>query len=229
MNRSHLYMLAFLPIACVTVADDLPGKPLKTVVEQRSYAIGLNVGRNIKGDGLELDVKTLLRGVSDAMSGANPLLSDAEIGQVMNGIQQELDRIAEQKAMKNLSEGKAFLAKNKAAPGVVTLESGLQYQVLKSGAGGSPGIQDTVTTHYHGTLLDGTVFDSSIERGRPATFPVTGVIRGWTEALQRMKVGDKWKLFVPSDLAYGPRGAGGAIGPHCVLIFEIELLAIEKQ
>jgi len=121
------------------------------------------------------------------------------------------------------------LAENKARNGVTTLDSGLQYEVLTAGEGASPSKEDKVTVHYHGTLIDGTVFDSSVERGSPATFGVGQVIKGWTEALQLMKAGDKWKLFIPSDLAYGPRGAGGKIGPNAALIFEVELLSIEKN
>ena len=127
----------------------------------------------------------------------------------------------------NQRDGVAFLAANKAKQGVVALPSGLQYQVIKKGAGPTPKVTDTVRTHYHGTLINGTVFDSSVERGEPAEFPVGGVIRGWTEALQLMKVGDKWRLVIPPELAYGPRGAGGKIGPNAVLVFEIELLGIK--
>lgn len=209
-------------------ADDLPAAELKGVKEQRSYAIGLNVGRNIKGDGLDLDIPTLLRGIRDALSGGNPQMSDAELNAALQGVNQELARLAEERAEKNLREGRAFLEQNKKRKGVVTLESGLQYEVIKAGDGPSPKVTDSVSTHYKGTLTDGTVFDSSYDRGRPATFPVGGVIRGWTEALQKMKVGDKWKLFIPSELAYGPEGAGGVIGPHSVLVFEIELLSIEQ-
>ena len=127
----------------------------------------------------------------------------------------------------NLREGEEFLAINATKKGVVTLESGMQYEVLTSGSGATPGLNDKVTTHYTGTLIDGTVFDSSVERGQPASFPVSGVIKGWTEALQLMKEGDKWKLYIPYDLAYGERGAGANIGPYAALIFEIELISVD--
>ena len=226
-------MIRSLMFVCLCSAanwEELPAQELKLEDEKsrRSYAIGLNVGRNIRGDGLELDLEILIRGVRDAMTGANPQLSDSELSKVMMGIEQEMIRRVQELAAKNLMEGRAFLAANKKKRGVITLESGLQYTVLKEGEGDSPKVSDTVTTHYHGTLIDGTVFDSSVERGRPATFGVGKVIRGWTEALQKMKVGDKWKLFIPNDLAYGPQGAGGAIGPNAVLVFEIELLSIQK-
>jgi FKBP-type peptidyl-prolyl cis-trans isomerase FklB len=226
-------MIRSLLFVCLLSAanwEELPAQEIKLENEKdrRSYAIGLNVGRNIRGDGLDLNLELLIRGVRDAMTGANPRLSDSELNDIMLGIEQEMIRRVQELAAKNLKEGREFLAANKSKKGVITLDSGLQYQVLKEGEGSSPTVSDTVTTHYHGTLIDGTVFDSSIERGRPATFAVGKVIRGWTEALQKMKVGDKWKLFIPSDLAYGPQGAGGAIGPNAVLVFEVELLSIQK-
>ena len=194
--------------------EELPAQEIKLDDEKsrRSYAIGLNVGRNIRGDGLDLSLEILVQGVRDAMTGANPKLSDSELSKIMMGIEQEMIRRLQELATKNLTEGREFLAANKKKRGVVTLESGLQYMVLKEGEGDSPKVSDMVTTHYHGTLIDGTVFDSSIERGRPASFAVGKVIRGWTEALQKMKVGDKWKLFIPSDLAYGANPRAGR--PH---------------
>ena len=131
------------------------------------------------------------------------------------------------KGQENVAKGKAFLEENKKKAGVQTTASGMQYIVMKEGTGAKPGLNDKVTTHYHGTVIDGTVFDSSVERGQPASFPVSGVIPGWTEALQMMPVGSKWKLFLPSELAYGERGAGGKIGPNSVLVFEVELLSID--
>ena len=211
---------------------------LKTVMDKTSYAIGLGIGRNLKPQAAQIDLGVLIRGMADAMAGKTPLLSSEELNEAMMAFQQEVQkREAESRfaanpqlkalAEKNKKEGDAFLAANKAKDGVITLESGLQYTVLQSGNGNSPKETDIVTTHYRGTLIDGTVFDSSIDRGQPAKFPVSGVIAGWTEALTRMKVGDKWRLFIPSDLAYGasPR-PGGPIGPNAVLIFELELLSI---
>ena len=152
-----------------------------------------------------------------------PKISGADAQKVIqNYFQKQQAKVSESV----IEEGKKFLTENSKKVGVVTLESGLQYEIIKSGEGAKPTINDQVTTHYHGTLLDGTVFDSSVERGQPATFPVSGVIKGWTEALQLMTVGSKWKLFVPYDLAYGERGAGPKIGPYTTLIFEVELISI---
>ncbi|MDA1052584.1 MAG: FKBP-type peptidyl-prolyl cis-trans isomerase [Planctomycetota bacterium] len=209
----------------------LPAPDYKTTLDQASYGIGTNIGRSLKADGLEINVEALAQGIKDVLANAAPRLTEAQVSVALKAFQQEMDAKAATRAKvageKNLREGKAFLATNKAKQGVVTLASGLQYAVLKIGKGPPPKVTDTVRTHYHGTLLDGTVFDSSVERNEPATFQVGGVIRGWTEALQLMQVGSKWRLFVPSELAYGPRGAGGDIGPHAVLIFDVELLAIE--
>ncbi len=160
-------------------------------------------------------------------------LSEAERKETLDNFRKEMMAKMESKQKtdggKNLKEGEAFLAANAKKEAVTTLPSGLQYKVLKSGKGKSPKATDTVKVHYHGTLLDGTVFDSSVERGEPATFPVNGVIPGWVEALQIMKEGDKWQLTIPPKLAYGERGAGGKIGPNSVLVFDVELLSIEKS
>ena len=194
----------------------------------------------MKGQSIEVDSQALARGIMDAISGSKPLLSDQELQQTMMAFQQELQ--ARQRGMaakqaeaskavgeKNQKEGAAFLAENAKKPGVKTLPSGLQYKVVKEGTGPMPKATDQVKTHYRGTLIDGTVFDSSYKRGEPATFGVSDVIAGWTEALQLMKVGSRWQLFIPGDLAYGanPR-PGGPIGPNATLLFEIELLGIEK-
>jgi len=213
---------------------------LKTLKQKVSYGIGLNIGRNMKEQGVEIDTLLLIQGVRDALSGAKPQLTDAELQAAMTAFQRDLERKQAMKriekdpklkaaAEKNLKDGQAFLAKNAKVKGVKTTPSGLQYQVLKAGKGPSPKATDRVTTHYHGTLIDGTVFDSSVDRKQPATFGVNRVIAGWTEALQLMKVGSKWKLFIPSELAYGltPR-PGGPIGPNAVLVFEVELLSIGK-
>jgi FKBP-type peptidyl-prolyl cis-trans isomerase FklB len=203
----------------------------KTVIEKVSYGIGLNIGKNFKKDGIEVDLELLVKGVKDALAGSKPLLSDAEIREAMTAIQKELqakqaDR-AKNAGEKNKKEGEDFLAENKKKEGVKTTKSGLQYKVIKAGTGKTPKAADTVVTHYRGTLIDGTAFDSSYDRGEPATFPVGKVIKGWTEALQLMTVGSKWQLFIPSALAYGEDGAGDDIGPNSVLIFEIELVAIK--
>lgn len=204
-----------------------PGTDLKTVKQKASYGIGYNIGSNIARLGADLDIELLIKGLKDAAAKKKSPLTDEEVDEAVGQLQQEARKNL---AEKNKKEGEAFLAENKQKEGVITLPSGLQYQVLKSGQGKSPKATDTVKTHYHGTLVDGTVFDSSVNRGSPATFPVDRVIKGWTEALQKMKVGDKWKLFVPADLAYGetPR-PGGPIGPNAVLIFEVELLEIVEE
>jgi len=205
---------------------------LDSLKDKVSYAIGLSIGKNMKQDNVELDPDLLLRGLKDALSGAKPLLTEAQIQEAMVAFQKEMQAKAAEarkaSGEKSKKEGEEFLAANKKAAGVVTLPSGLQYKIIKKGNGKvSPKATDTVVTHYRGTLLDGTEFDSSIKRGEPAEFEVGGVIPGWTEALQLMKVGDKWELYVPAELAYGERGAGRAIGPNATLVFEVELLEIK--
>ena len=205
--------------------------PLDTLPQKASYCLGLNIGRSIKQEGMDIDAATLVRGIKDSLSGAKLALTDEQIRETMMAFQKQMRAKHEERlktvADKNTKEGAAFLAANKAKEGVKTTASGLQYQVLKEGKGKSPKATDTVVTHYRGTLIDGTEFDSSHRRGEPAKFPVNGVIPGWTEALQLMKVGSKWKLFVPSAIAYGPRGAGRQIGPNATLIFEVELIEIK--
>jgi FKBP-type peptidyl-prolyl cis-trans isomerase FklB len=205
---------------------------LKDMKAKASYAIGLGLGRNLKSNGADIDADLLARGVKDAVAGGKVLLTDDQVKEVMLAFSEQLKskqaEMAKSAVEKNKKEGQTFLAANKAKPGVVTLPSGLQYKVIKEGTGKTPKATDTVSTHYRGTLLDGTEFDSSIKRGQPASFPVNGVIPGWTEALQKMKVGSKWQLFIPSELAYGASPPPGSqIGPNAVLIFDIELLNVE--
>lgn len=193
-------------------------------IEKLSYSLGLNIAHNLQSQGFtEVEPKMLAAALNDVLSGNDLKLSDQEAGALLN------DHFAKIQAKMHedvIKEGMEFLAANGKKDDVVTLDSGLQYQVIKEGSGAKPGPTSTVTTHYHGTLIDGTVFDSSVERGSPASFPVNRVIKGWTEALQLMPLGSKWRLFVPSDLAYGAQGAGQQIGPHTTLIFEVELLEI---
>lgn len=211
--------------AMLLTTSILSAQELKTQADSLSYAVGILWGQNIKQQGL---------------TDINPTILGEAIGDVLNGGEEQLDlKVANQMVrdhiakkreaakQKNKLEGEAFLKKNAEREGVITLESGLQYEVLTEGTGQIPTDKDKVSVHYHGTLIDGTVFDSSVQRGAPASFPVTGVIKGWVEALQLMPVGSKWKLFIPADLAYGDRGAGGQIGPNTALIFEVELLGIE--
>lgn len=205
-----------------TTAAAAPEKTTETQMDSLSYSVGVLVAQNLKSQGFDkLDAGSLAQGIAEVMGGGNPDVSRA------NAVVQEyMAEKSQAEGKANLEEGKKFLEENGKREGVTTLPSGLQYEVIRSGEGPSPKATDKVTVHYHGTLVDGTVFDSSVERGQPATFPVNGVIKGWVEALQLMKVGDKWKLFIPSELAYGSRGAGGDIGPNEVLIFEVELLSI---
>jgi FKBP-type peptidyl-prolyl cis-trans isomerase FklB len=213
--------------ASVSAAENIQ---LKSDKDKISYTLGINIGNNVKQLS-DIDLDIFFKGIKDAFSGSKLLLSEEEMNRVMTAFQK--DMAAKQgenmkvQGDKNKKEGEAFLAENKKKEGVKSLASGLQYKVIKEGTGKSPKATDKVSTHYQGTLIDGTEFDSSYKRGEPATFPVNGVIPGWTEALQLMKVGAKWQLFVPSKLAYGERGAGPKIGPNAVLIFTIELLAIK--
>ncbi|MGE5662789.1 MAG: FKBP-type peptidyl-prolyl cis-trans isomerase [Deltaproteobacteria bacterium] len=204
---------------------------LKTQKDKVSYGIGMNIGKSLKKDAIDVDADLLVKGLRDSLSGDNTLLSEEEYRATLTAFQKEMmeKQMEASKALaeKNKKEGEAFLAGNGKKEGVVTLPSGLQYKVIKSGTGKTPKAGDTVETHYRGTLIDGTEFDSSYKRGQTATFPVNGVIPGWTEALQKMKEGDKWQLFVPSNLAYGERGAGRDIGPNATLIFEVELIAVK--
>ncbi|MCQ2959790.1 MAG: FKBP-type peptidyl-prolyl cis-trans isomerase [Bacteroidales bacterium] len=197
---------------------------IKTDLEKASYCLGMNIGTSLKAEGVsEINPEMFAKGLSDIMSG-NTL--EVSLQEAYTTIQEFLSNANAKKFEKNITEGKNFLEENAKRPGVTTLPSGLQYEILKEGNGPKPKATDTVTTHYHGTLINGTVFDSSVQRNQPASFPVNGVIQGWVEALQLMPVGSKWKLFIPSDLAYGANAPGGVIEPHMTLIFEVELIAI---
>jgi FKBP-type peptidyl-prolyl cis-trans isomerase len=202
---------------------------LTTEKDKQSYAIGLNVGKSLHRDDIDIDPKIVLQGLQDAMAGGAVLLTDDQIKTVMTDLQSQVRQKQEEKrlalAESNKKDGAAFLAANATKPGVVTLPSGLQYKILTPGTGPKPTAADSVICNYRGTLLDNTEFDSSYKRGQPATFPVTGVIKGWTEALQLMPVGSKWQLFIPADLAYGERGRE-PIQPNATLVFELELTSI---
>ena len=195
------------------------------------YAIGVKIGEQLLISKDDLDLDALHMGMKDTFEGKQPRLSVDEAQKALMAYQESKQKREQERmelmALKNKSDGEAFLAKNAKVKGVKTLPSGLQYRVVKAGTGPKPKATDTVVTHYRGTLIDGKIFDSSYERGEPATFPVNGVIRGWTEALQLMKTGAKWQLFLPSELAYGQNGAGGMIGPNATLLFEVELLEIK--
>ncbi len=204
---------------------------LKTFKDSVSYGIGMNIGRDLKHQSIDINPDVLAQGIKDMIGDGKPLMTDEQLSSCMMTFQK--DMMAKQEAKnkesgeKNKKEGEAFLAANKAKEGVKVTASGLQYKILKEGTGPKPTATQTVSVHYRGTLIDGKEFDSSTKRGQPAEFPVNGVIKGWTEALQLMPVGSKWELYIPSELAYGERGAGSEIGPNAVLIFEVELLAIK--
>jgi FKBP-type peptidyl-prolyl cis-trans isomerase len=206
---------------------------LETPNQRLSYGVALGLGRNMANDGMSVDVDAFAAGLRDAMTDSPQRLTDEEIQAEMMAFQErmtaEMEANAQAMASANSSAGSAFLAENGAREGVLTTDSGLQYEVLTAGDGATPGPEDSVQVHYRGTLIDGTEFDSSYARGEPVTFGVTQVISGWTEALQMMQVGSKYKLFIPSELAYGSGGAGDRIGPNATLIFEVELLDIPSQ
>ncbi|GAB3195208.1 FKBP-type peptidyl-prolyl cis-trans isomerase FklB [Pontibacter aydingkolensis] len=195
--------------------------------EKISYIIGRDMAANLSKQGIEVEAESFIKGFKEVQEGKESSLSQSDVQQAMMALQQEMAEKQNASGGENKKAGEAFLAENKNKEGVKTLPSGLQYMILKEGTGKSPSASDTVTTHYHGTLIDGTTFDSSYERGQPATFPVNGVIAGWTEALQLMKEGSKWRLFIPSGLAYGAQGAGDVIGPNSTLIFDVELLSVK--
>lgn len=216
--------------ACNNDSNEI--QPLETTQQKASYSYGVDVASRLKEQGIELDVNALNRGIADAYNGTELALNDEARLQAKTSFQAELrDQLARQQAEvgeKNIAAGKAFLEENGKKPGVITTASGLQYKVLVSGDGKQPKDTDTVTTHYVGTLIDGREFDSSIKRDKPASFPVKGVIKGWTEALQLMHVGDKWQLFIPSELAYGATKRSELIEANSTLVFELELLGIKE-
>lgn len=205
--------------------SDLTAQDLKTEKDSLSFAYGVYIAEQLKSQGIkEVNADVLTSAIKTQMDGSNQIMT-VDMARMFIG---EYQSKAKGKAgADNKIAGAAFLAENGKRSGVTTTSSGLQYEVIKSGDGPSPSLTSKVRTHYHGTLITGEVFDSSVDRGEPISFPVNGVIKGWTEALQLMKVGDKWKLFIPSDLAYGNRGAGAQIGPNAALVFEVELLGIE--
>lgn len=198
-----------------------------TIEQQASYGIGLNMGEQLKSQPFDgLDISAVAVGLADAFAGNDSQVAIDDIRAAFATINQRLQQAQAEQAKVAAAEGEAFLAQNAKRAEITVTESGLQYEVLVAGEGEKPSRASTVRTHYHGTLIDGTVFDSSYERGQPAEFPVSGVIAGWTEALQLMAVGSKYRLYIPYQLAYGERGAGGAIGPYQALVFDVELLAI---
>ena len=225
MKKINLLILSVAIILSACTDNNTYKKP-ETEMEKVSYSLGVNMATSVKAQGLDtIDANALAKAFNDVFEGNDLDISEEES---MTILQDYFGKIQEEKNAKANKEGTAFLTENGAKEEVTTTESGLQYEVLISGEGAKPTTTDKVTVHYHGMLIDGTVFDSSIDRGQPATFGVTQVIKGWTEALQLMSVGDKWKLTIPSNLAYGDQGAGGMIGPGATLVFEVELLGINK-
>jgi len=220
-----------------TAAKSATPLALKTQKDKFSYALGMKTGQRMaesfNKQSVPFDPSILARGLKDGLAGGKTLLTDEEAQAAIKAVQEEVGKKQQEKMQEagaaNKKEGEAFLVANKGKEGVVTLPSGLQYKIMKEGAGPKPTTSDTVVCNYRGTLINGTEFDSSYKRGQPATFPVSGVIKGWTEALQLMPIGSKWQLFIPSDLAYGDNGAGADIGPGATLIFEVELISIQEK
>lgn len=232
MKRSKLSMaMAGLLAVTAYAATIVHAEDMKTDDAKVSYSIGLKYGENFARDYKELDLTAFSKGMEDGFKGSKPQMEEKEIMAVMQAFQtrkmEEMRGQADKMAKANKEKGEKFLAENGKRKGVTTLPSGVQYEVLASGKGATPDSNDKVKVHYHGTLIDGTVFDSSVQRGQPASFPVDGVIKGWTEILQKMKVGDKWKVAIPSVHAYGERAVGNTIGPNETLVFEVELLEVE--
>jgi len=228
MKKSSIVIVALLFASPVFAQEKLE---LKTEKDKVSYSIGLDIGSTFKKQAMDIDPAQLLRGLQDATTGAKPLLTDEQVKETMTAYSKSMmekqSTVNKEAAEKNAASGEKFLGENKGKEGVKTTVSGLQYKVLKEGNGPSPKATDIVETHYKGTLLNGTEFDSSYKRNEPASFPVNRVIKGWTEALQMMKVGSKYELWIPPTLGYGEAGAGQDIGPNETLHFEVELLGIK--
>ena len=235
MIRSAIIAMAcfglFSVQACSQSSEKGAPMELKTQKDKASYSIGVSIGKNLKDQKVEIQTDILVKGLLDAYTGAKTQLTEKEMGDVLAQFQQEIMAKAQEEAAKkggeNKSKGEKFLADNKNKPGVKTTPSGLQYTVISEGTGPKPTASSTVKVHYTGKLIDGTTFDSSVDRGEPIEFPLNGVIKGWTEGVQLMSKGSKYKFFIPSDLAYGDRGAGNAIGPNETLVFEVELFSVK--
>lgn len=227
MSMLKTVLLSFLALSIslsTAIAKEMPA--LDTEKKKISYAVGRNIAESILSSGIDIDIDVFTATVAETLTGTKDRLTDAEKMEVGAAIQKQQQAHAAKTTSENKSKGQVFLAENAKKDDVKVLPSGLQYKVVTAGTGKTPSSSDSVTVHYRGTLIDGTEFDSSFKRGQPATFPVNGVIKGWTEALQLMQEGAKWQLFIPSDLAYGERGAGANIGPHATLVFDVELVKI---
>lgn len=217
--------------AAPPATPNIPGLPTKK--DQVSYAIGMNIGKGLHRDAIDVDPNVILQGLKDGIADSKMLMTDDQAQQTLMQLQMEVRAQQEakrkQQAVENQKAGEAFLAANKSKPGVISTADGLQYKIITQGTGPKPTIDDVVTVNYKGSLINGKEFDSSYKRGEPATFPVRGVIKGWTEALQLVPVGTKFELWLPPDLAYGEHGAGQDIGPNETLVFEVELLSVKPQ
>ncbi|MBN1878486.1 FKBP-type peptidyl-prolyl cis-trans isomerase [bacterium] len=222
-------LIAFVLVAGVLAAEET----FPDLKAKRSYCVGLDIGQNLKDGMFDLEIERVLEGIRDVYGDKEKKVSEEELVQTLTEYQQELQKqhneMQQKLSEKNLADGKAFMEENAKKEGVVVTASGLQYKVLQTGSGATPGPTDKVEVHYRGTLIDGSEFDSSYTRGEPVTFSVNQVIPGWTEAVQLMKEGAKYQVVIPADLAYGPRGAGQAIGPNSTLVFDIELLKVNPE
>lgn len=231
--KMKLVTAAVLGMVMTTTMAATDVTSLTTDKDKLSYSIGIDLGKNFKTQGIDLSPDALAKGMQDALSGGQQLLTEDQMKEVLNKFQKDMmaKRNAEmnKKAEENKTKGEAFLKENKSKPGVVVLPSGLQYKIIEAGNGTKPGKSDTVTVEYTGHLIDGTVFDSTEKTGKPATFQVSQVIPGWTEALQLMPAGSTWEVYIPANLAYGPRGVGGPIGPNETLVFKIHLISVKKS
>ena len=222
--KKYTFLTLIITIVNLSINLNMSGQKMNNEIDSVSYSLGVNIGENIKKQFPDIDLDNFEAAIKDVLDESKePKISNVDAQKL---IQDYFTKIQAKASESVMEVGEKFLADNSKRENVITLESGLQYEIMKTGEGPKPTLEDKVTTHYHGTLIDGTVFDSSVDRGEPASFPVNGVIKGWTEALQLMPVGSKWKLFVPYDLAYGERGTGPQIGPYTTLIFEVELISI---
>jgi len=235
MYLRTFFMMFLLMFAFGCTAEEIKAAPeskLDTPKSRISYTIGANIAKDFKAQQIDVDADVLVQGLKDGLADKELRLTDEEMAAEIQNFQKEMQAkmVAEMEALaaSNKAAGEAFLAENAKKEGVTVTASGLQYKIIEEGSGDSPGPDDVATVNYRGTLVDGTQFDSSYDRGQPATFPVGGVIAGWTEALQLMKPGAKWQIFIPSDLAYGERGAGKDIGPNSTLVFDVELISVKK-
>jgi FKBP-type peptidyl-prolyl cis-trans isomerase FklB len=231
MYRQYLPTLALVSIILYPLSACASDIKLDTAEKKASYSFGVDFAKRLQQQKVDLDIKALTRGIEDVTGGKELALKEEEMTTAKTSFQEKLmariQKEQKEAGEKNIKEGKEFLAKNGKKEGIITTKSGLQYKIIKAGDGTKPKLEDTVSTHYRGTLIDGREFDSSYKRNAPATFPVTGVIKGWTEALQLMKVGAKWQLFIPSDLAYGDKARSELIQANSALLFELELLEIK--